>query len=123
MYACFILVDPLSCPSHIGLLGGCAPNGGHQWQNPPRCDYWVLVGSPEPQKIGFWNLVAVAYGPVSKKVAVNPNNGDLHNFCANNISFVKFFLWPNFTLPHGLAESTSVYKRRGCVFEARSKQT
>ena len=42
-------------------------------------------------------------------------------FCAENISFVKYFLWPNFTLPRGLAESTSVYERRGRVFEARSK--
>ena len=28
-------------------------------------------------------------------------------FCAKNISFVKYFLWPDFTLPRGLAESTS----------------
>ena len=43
-------------------------------------------------------------------------------FCAENISFVKYFLWADFTLPRGLAESTSVYERRGRVFEARSKQ-
>ena len=31
-------------------------------------------------------------------------------FCAKNISLVKYFLWPDFTLPRGLAERTSVYK-------------
>ena len=41
--------------------------------------------------------------------------------CAENISFVKYFLWPDFTLPRGLAESTSVSERRGRVFEAHSK--
>ena len=55
---------------HIGLLGGCAPNGGRQWQNLLRCDYRVLAGSPEPKKVGFHDLVAVTCGPVSKKVAV-----------------------------------------------------
>ena len=43
-------------------------------------------------------------------------------FCAQNISCVKYFLCPVFTLPHGLVERTSVYKRRGCVFKALSKQ-
>ena len=42
-------------------------------------------------------------------------------FCTKNIRFVKYFLWPDFTLPCGLAESTSVNKRRGRVFEAHLK--
>ena len=46
------------------------PNDGCQWQNLLRCDYWVLVRSPESKMVGFWDLVGSAYVPVSKNVAV-----------------------------------------------------
>ena len=32
--------------------------------------HWVLFGSPEPKMVGFCNLVRIAYGRVSKNVAV-----------------------------------------------------
>ena len=60
----------LKLPLKTGVLGVCAPNGGRKWQNPLRCNYWVLVGSPEPKMVGFRDLVGSAYGPVSKNVAV-----------------------------------------------------
>ena len=41
-------------------------------------------------------------------------------FCAKNISFVKYFLWPDFTLSRGLAKRTPVYECRGRVFKAHS---
>ena len=42
------------------------PNEGHQWQNLPGCDHWVLAGSPKPKTVGFCNLVGVAIALVSK---------------------------------------------------------
>ena len=61
----------LKLPLKTGVLGVCAQNGGRQWPNPLRCDYLVLVKSPEPKMVGFRDLVGSAYGPVSKNVAVN----------------------------------------------------
>ena len=49
---------------------GVCTKRGRKWRNPLRCDYWVLVGSPEPKMVGFLYLVGSAYGPVSKNVAV-----------------------------------------------------
>ena len=60
----------LKLPLKTGVLGVCAPNGGCQWRNPLRCDYLVLVRSPEPKMVGFRDLVGSAYVPVSKNVAV-----------------------------------------------------
>ena len=60
----------LKLPLKTGVLGVCAPNRGRKWRNPLRCNYWVLVGSPEPKMVGFRDLVGSAYGPVSKNVAV-----------------------------------------------------
>ena len=37
------------------------------------CKNWVLSGSPEPTIVGFWDLVGVGIGPVSKKMAVKYN--------------------------------------------------
>ena len=60
----------LKLPLKTGVLGVCAPNGGRQWRNPLRCDYLVLVRSPEPKMVRFRDLVGSAYVPVSKNVAV-----------------------------------------------------
>ena len=56
-----------------------------------------------------------------RKIRLNPNDSDIHIFLRKNINYVKYFLLPDFTLPRGLAENTSVCKRRGRVFEAHSK--
>ena len=36
---------------------------------PLSFNYFVLAGSPEPKKVGFRDLVTIAYGPVSKNLA------------------------------------------------------
>ena len=60
----------LKLPLKTGVLGVCALNGGHQWRNPLKCNYLVVIGSPEPKMVGFCDLVGSAYGPVSKNGAV-----------------------------------------------------
>ena len=75
----------LKLPLKTGVLGVCALNGGRKWRNLVRCNYWVLVGSPEPKMVGFRDLVGSAYVPVSKNVAVK-----LNDFRDMNYFYLKY---------------------------------